>query len=465
MAATNPYLEKFLTAYSYLLNRQHELLQQEIDGLQEMASQNPEESNTWLRIAQHLKSSRAVHQGQFDEAKAIISDAKDKYGPNALLLIDQASIYYRLGEWVNWRKTYDELQEILDSNGNLSLFTRMKSYLNLGKFLEEEAKVCFAKQYYQNACDMAENNDRQIFFEASLQKLRLCATLGDKTEVGQLYTDFLQLTKSEMTSHFQVEVEHSLMLAELCLVGPSHAWTRVKRSLDDNTMIVEDKALILYDFLEECLVRNYEVSEHMLNACLKIEPTNEFEQLIQSVCLVNHKKMSLEEISELSSTTSWACYLRILTLAMEIYPHMQKELKNKIHLLLSALPSTSRHLWVKRLDKYLRTSKKTVYYNSQTRMLTFESKNIDLSRKRGMLTFVEIMSQSQSETVEKMIEKIWDSEFSPDHFHRLRMTAHRMNEMLFDLTSIKKPIQVSSDFVRVSGELELIRVDGSEASV
>jgi hypothetical protein len=82
-----------------------------------------------------------------------------------------------------------------------------------------------------------------------------------------------------------------------------------------------------------------------------------------------------------------------------------------------------------------------------------------------MLTFIEIMSQNSSETVEKMIERIWDTEFSPDHFHRLRMTAHRMNELLFDLTSIKKPIQVSSDFVMVSGELELVRVEAPEASV
>jgi hypothetical protein len=371
MATKNPFLEQFLKAYSLLLNRELDQLDKEISVLENLTGEDDKATRTWRRIAQHLKAQKAVHQGQFDEAKWLISDANEKYGPNALLLIDQASIYYRLGEWVNWRGTYDELQDALDSNNQLSLFTRMKSYLNLGKFLEEEAKVCFAKQYYQNACDMAENNDRQIFFEASLQKLRLCSTLGDRTEVGKLYTDFLQLTKSEMTDHFKIEIEHSLMLAELCLIGPSHAWTRVDRALSDKQMIKEDKALILYDFLEECLVRNYEISEHVLNACLKVQPTNEFETLIQSVALVNHKKMSLEQISELSSTTSWACYLRILTLAMEIYPHMQKELKNKIHLLLSALPSTSRHLWVKRLDKYLRTSQ-------ENSLLQFSNSNFDI---------------------------------------------------------------------------------------
>ncbi|MEO0337121.1 MAG: hypothetical protein AAF202_12045, partial [Pseudomonadota bacterium] len=180
MASLNPFLEKFLYAYSLLLNRKHEELEKEINSIAALVGDTDEERKTYLRIAEHLKSSRAVHQGQFEEAKQLIENAKNQYGPNALLLIDQASIYYRLGEWVNWRKTYDELQDILDSNSNLSLFTRMKGYLNLGKFLEEEAKVCFAKQYYQNACDMAENNDRQIFFEASLQKLRLCATLGGR---------------------------------------------------------------------------------------------------------------------------------------------------------------------------------------------------------------------------------------------------------------------------------------------
>jgi hypothetical protein len=106
MATKNPFLEQFLKAYSLLLNRELDQLDKEISVLENLTGEDDKATRTWRRIAQHLKAQKAVHQGQFDEAKWLISDANEKYGPNALLLIDQASIYYRLGEWVNSLEKY-----------------------------------------------------------------------------------------------------------------------------------------------------------------------------------------------------------------------------------------------------------------------------------------------------------------------------------------------------------------------
>ena len=139
----------------------------------------------------------------------------------------------------------------------------------------------------------------------------------------------------------------------------------------------------------------------------------------------------------------------------ELLSNADAELKNKLHLLLSSIDPDSRHSWTLRLASYLKTSQKRVFYDEKSRSLKYENKAVDLSRKRGMLLFIEALAKNPNSSIEGMIQLIWESDFSPDHFHRLRMTAHRMNKVIYDLTSVEKAIEVSSDRVRVKPILVL----------
>jgi len=63
------------------------------------------------------------------------------------------------------------------------------------------------------------------------------------------------LDKKNTSTYTYIEIQHALMLAEISLLGLLHAQNRLLEMLNNSKISIMDKNLLLYDFLEEALIR------------------------------------------------------------------------------------------------------------------------------------------------------------------------------------------------------------------
>ena len=61
--------------------------------------------------------------------------------------------------------------------------------------------------------------------------------------------------------------------------------------------------------------------------------------------------------------------------------------------------------------------------------------------------------------MDEAIALLWQSDFSPEHYHRLRMGVHRLNSLINKVTGLGKVIEVDSQTVRLRPEVRLRLVD------
>lgn len=407
------------------------------------------------RCIGHLRAILSIQQGDLELALKTLENVLDTHGENIALHMEKACCHYQLGNWALWRQSYEQIESVLTSSQwKIDPVKKTEAFILLGKFLEEEGAIAKARTLYQSAIDLAPQSRLDLKFRSKTQQMRLDATFGPRGLVGAIYSELIQVQQNEKSVDLEIELEHSLMLSEMNLVGPLHASERLLKILKMQNILQADQSLMLYDFLEECIVNRYEIPEETLSWCKKISPNDEFETMIGHLAQKTGSEMSLTRLMALSSQVTPSSYLRLLTLALRALPKHSDEIKNKLHLLLSAIDSPSRHLWIKRIDSFIETSSKLLMFDLEKRVISFESKGVDLSRKRGMLVFAEMIAQNNDISVENMIEEIWQTEYTPDHFHRLRMTAHRMNQLLFDLTSIEKPIEVNADRIKLNPKIK-----------
>ncbi len=57
--------------------------------------------------------------------------------------------------------------------------------------------------------------------------------------------------------------------------------------------------------------------------------------------------------------------------------------------------------------------------------------------------------------MDEAIKLLWQTEFSPEHYHRLRMSVHRLNTLIHETTGFGKVVEVDSQTVRLRPEVRL----------
>lgn len=408
-----------------------------------------------LKQVLHLRGIMAFYKDDLEGSGQFFSQASKKETDYLEFHLDYASFLYTLGQWDQWRDEYGIIEDLLDSEEEVQ---SPKAWILLSKFYEEEGLISKSLKALQTAYSQAVDHANPIRKSILVQLLRIESTFLFGKNVGTYYSQLIQIQNKNLSKEFEIETEHALMLGELSLVGPQHACERLLSALNRDDISNMDSNFLLSDFLEECLINNYSIPEIILNKMSQFSSDFPFEKILLNLCSPSKKpSLNIGELMKLAPELSVAGYLRVLILSIKVLPGLEKELKNKIHLLFSSVDADSRHSWTLRLDKYLETSNKRVIYDEKKRVLEYENKSVDLSRKRGMLLFFEALSKHPEASIEDMIHTIWQSDYSPDHFHRLRMTAHRMNKVLYDLTSIEKAIEVNSDQVRIKSNLVIDR--------
>lgn len=402
------------------------------------------------RIMFHLKGVTLIHMGDLDAAKISLLTAYNSYGENISLIRDIACLYYQTGEMTLWREWYRRLERKLSElMPQLSLDANIRASVVLGKFYEAEGFETKALGLYFKTYDRLKSENRSDLYYLCLpQLLRLQSHHGNSDVLGQYYAELISLRKNHLNADIAFEIHHSLMLAEMVLIGPDHAWARVTSSLAEPKLQMADRRLIFYDFIEGALSRKWSIPANAKSLSTALKDHDAFEVEIHQLAFQTDLRRDWLRLSELASELSWGCYLRVLILHLSQSSGPDTiEIKNKINLVLSSLDAESRSYWLQRMKPFLVSQDLTLSFAKEKRMVCFQNKEVDLSKKKGMLTLLQALADQRTRSVEDVIQMIWSSPYSPEYYHRLRMTAHRLNQLLFDLTTIPKIIEVSADEV------------------
>lgn len=437
------------------------LTDNELKQVLSLAEQVAETEGDWsaeiLRVTHHYQAMAYIYLGAPQKAKQHYLKALE-HGENIALTRDLACCYYILDEIDEWRTTYQQLEEVLErSDLSINRDQFWRAQLILGKFYEEEGQIHKAKEYYEMTWREAIAEESRTFVLQSLpQVLRVHALYTASEQISSLYTSLVDIDADKIPIDLNIEIEHSLMLAELHLIGPLHAWTRVQAALENNEWSIDDKKLILFDYAEEVLLKKQPLTVEIQKYLKRDWDLSAHEEQILKF-IENPEKVEIIWLNRLAPRLSAACRLRglFLFLASQSDNSIQKEIQRKIQLLLGVLPVEARGYWLQKIEPYLEKTDLTITVDPKLKKLVFQNKELDLSRKKGMLQIMTELGADQKLSVDALIEHLWNCDYSPEHFHRLRMTVHRLNNLLFDLTSIQKVVEFDSEQVKIHPSINI----------
>lgn len=408
------------------------------------------------RIQHHLLGRIFLNQGELGHAELELSKAIN-LGENIHLLMDMASLRYMKGQIYEWRLLCAEIESVLKlHSGEIKKLNLYQAKIYLGKFYEEDGWVYKAHDLYQEAL----NTDLNAVALVNLTRVKALYGLK-KDQLAGCYQQLLSLSVGPISKVLKAEAEHSLMLAEMHLVGQEHAWYRVKCALSGvGELDRPDQRLLFYDFIFESLVLGRTLPSEALGM-RPLEGLDTFERNVAAVAFSGKSLFSVEEIQSWVAELSWTSHLRLLCLALsrELRPHWQKELRQKIDFFMSTVDKRSQKVWFGILEHLFEQSKPVLSFEIKQKTIRFRGQSVDLSKRKALSALLDLLAESPSVEIDEALKRLWNLPFSPESFHRLRMTAHRLNEILKGLTGQEKMIEVMADAVswRESIPLKMIR--------
>jgi len=411
------------------------------------------------RMTSHYFALLDFRRGNISAARLRIENARRDFGDNVNLFRDLAVCYYHQQDMLSFRHCLDSLERTLtEYESRLSQRSLIECELMLGKFLEEEAKLAPALIFYERALLRAEGPHQRL--RVLLQKARWQALYEPAEDLSAHYRELISVPTDTVTQDMGIEFEHSLMLIELRLIGSDHAWQRLTRLNPDVEEI--DRRLLLFDFIEGCIAQDLSIPGtvlQMVNQFQFLDPYEEFLRKLVQEQLEPQQKIS--ELNKLAPKLPWASYLRLLCLTanLENNPSSKNELNRKIQLIIRGLDGKSQVLWNARLKQALQSPEIRVEFSQRNRSITIQGKTVDLSKKKIGQQLLGILLKKPALTVDQAIEHLWQSSFSPEHYHRLRMGIHRLNTLINECSGQGKIIEVDSQEVRLRPEVKLRPAD------
>lgn len=411
------------------------------------------------RTRAHYLGLVAFARGQVKTATEHLLKAQRDFGDNVNLFRDLAVFYYHQQDMLSFRGCLDQLERtLIEQESRLSPRSFLECELMLGKFLEEEAKLAPALIFYERALLHTQNPHQRL--RVLLQKARWLALYEPSPELSDLYRELISVPADSITQDMFIEFEHSLMLIELRLIGSDHAWQRCLRLKPEIAEI--DRRLMIFDFIEGCFSQDLSIPPlvlTMINQFKSFDPYEEYLKKLVQGQLEPHQK--IQELNHLAAKLPWASYLRLLCLTanMELQTSSKQELNRKIQLIIKGLDPKTQGLWNSRLKQALQSPEIRLEFCSRTRAIMIQGKTVDLSKKKVGQQILAILMKNPTLTVDQFIGHLWQTSFSPEHYHRLRMSIHRLNSLINESSGLGKIIEVDSQEVRLRPEVKLRPAD------
>ena len=207
---------------------------------------------------------------------------------------------------------------------------------------------------------------------------------------------------------------------------------------------------------------DFDLDPKVLQIINEFKTLDPFEELIRKMAQETLSASArIQELTLLATQVPWASYLRVLCLMsnQELSLNMRQELNRKIQLIVRSLDAVSQALWNQRLKQSQQPPEVRLDYSSRQRSLSVQGQSVDLSKKKISLQLLSGLAGKTELTVDDAISLLWQSEFSPEHYHRLRMGVHRLNSLINKVTGLGKVIEVDSQTVRLRPEVRLQMLD------
>ncbi len=435
------------------------LLNGEINAFNEALNRWVPRTKAEKRAHLHYQGLREFHSGRVAECARLLEKALQEYGENVNLVRDLAVCHYHEQNMQQFRFRLDQLERgLVEFESRLSARTLLECELLLGKFLEAEGRLAPALIYYKRALPRAENPHQRT--RVQLQKARWHALYEMSAELSADYRELISIPAESITRDLRIEYAHSMMLIELRLIGADHAWSRYLKTEPECDEL--DRRLLLFDFIEGSLAMDLPLDPAVSK---KIKDFRELDPFEEFLCKMVQGRLEgptkIEELNDLSSKLPWANYLRLLCLAAnrEVNPQVKRELNRKLQLILQSLDAKSRDVWNARLKQALHPMEIKLEFCPRSRSISVLGKTVDLSKKKIGQNLLSLLTRRSVLSVEETIQHLWQCDFTPEHYHRLRMGIHRLNMLVFETCGHGKIIEVDSQQVRLRPEIKLEEID------
>jgi len=410
------------------------------------------------RILGHSLAEIHILIGNTRQALEILLQTQKNHGEHVSLLGEIAMCYYILSDFRNWKFAFEDMKRAYATHKDILTFDRrIMAEFTLAKFIEEDGDVATAAaRYLRIMKEMNERHDSKRFFRAIAQALRVLATFRMSSQLSDVYLQMIGINEKQIGLNSYIDVQQSLLLAELALVGPQSASSRLMEILQNKDICMTDKQTLYFDFLEEHLLRGFELSQEVKSFSSGFTDLNDFEREIHRLIFSDQSQIDIGYLTTLSRKMPLACYLRTLGafLAKAHTPSLQAELRSQFKLVISTLNPESQQLWISRYKNlFLAADEIEILYDSGNKTLQFGGKSADLSRRSGFQGLLELFSSASSLETETAIQKLWNVEFDPTYYKSLRMTVHRLNEVLFELSGIPKAIEINKQKLEIKGKI------------
>ncbi len=410
------------------------------------------------RIVGHSQAEILILAGKPEQALEILLAVQKEHGDHVALLGEIAMCYYILSDFRNWKFTFEDMKKSYVENKDILVFERrIMAELNIAKFTEEDGEVALAAASYLRIMkELNQRHDSKRFFRAISQALRVLATFRMSSQLSEVYREMISIAEKQIGLNAYVDVQQALLLSELVLVGPTSASSRLIEILNNKDISILDKQTLYYDFLEEHLLRGFEIEEQIKAYDSNFKDLNVFETEIRRLTFSTTAEINIADLTAFSRQMPLACYIRLLGvfIANAQTPQVLAELRSQFKLVISSLHSESQQLWISRYKKYFVANDEIeIIYDSRNKTLKFGSKAANLSRRSGFQGLVELFNSSSSLETQTVIQKLWNVDFDPNYYKSLRMTVHRLNEVIFELTGIPKAIEINKQKLEVKGKM------------
>lgn len=406
------------------------------------------------RQNKHKTIKRWMALGHFERAAEEALEALKLHGSHVGLRADLAVCFYRIGNLHKWRLSLQELaQEFQLCRNQLSMESRLRTALILAKFYEEIGEIALAIHQLEQEIATMENlgvkDEIQLKILANF--LRIQSLVGLSLGQSQVRRD-LELSKHLCSDSTQVELEHSLMLHDLELVGPSAAQNRLLSLIANQKLDSYDTELFLYDYIEACLTFGHTNFLKQVSQLLNIPTSSDFGHILKSwlqqpsvnhwVWPVNTNQLTASEFIRLSS----------LFLA-HASSEKSTELRTQLAYQLFDLSEESQAIWKRR--KKVSSKKSIMTLDDVSKTLLHQDKRLSFKNKPVAFQFLSLLKLRPQWPTDTFCRHMFSLDLSEDQYTRIRVMVHRMNKNIADEFQLEKIIHLNQQTITLNENVQI----------
>ncbi len=426
------------------------------------------------RMHAHFHGKVLMRLERFHSAKQHLAKTRQKWGDHIGIVADMAMCAYLSGQFADWEYHVREMAMIFNLTANqLSADSFVRSGVLLAKFHEELGEIVKAETLLRKAYDRMNTIDSSSQLEhfqrmqshilANL--LRISALFFSESRVAPLYRQLLLYQSSD--PEIYLEVEHSLLLVEMRILGQTAALARLQK-LWPQIVHSDDRRLIAWEYLEYSLRRGWPLKESdFLLAPENWQAATVSERDLLAICRFrlaesNEQAPQLHNLTKVLASCSVAGGLRYLAVLYALRRQGQflpglndEDISQSKLLLLRGMDSSSQKIWSRHFEGQIDEESINIKINRKEFRIFYLQNEIHLKRKASLFALLCEFIEKREIPLADLSLLMGNSSYNESYYHRFRMQVGRLNSILEELTGVQKILHVTKDSIQI---LESVQV-------